>query len=1341
MAAENSFGRQSAETLGIRLTGKNYATWEFQFRMFLKGKELWGHIDGSSTASGTEKEISQWESNDSRIISWILASIEPHMVNSLRSFNTAKEIWNFLKRIYHQHNTARRFQLELDISKFSQGNLSIEQYYSAFLNLWGEYSDIIYFEIPKEALASFQKVHQVSMRDQFLMKLRPEFETARGGLLNRNPVPSLDVCVGELLREEQRLATQSILSAAGGTSEVVNVAYAAQGRNRGKGQMQCYSCKEFGHIARNCGKKFCSYCKQSGHILKECPTRPENRRAQAFQATVPDAPVIGPTSTTSQTVMTPEMVQQMILTAFSALGLQGQGKPASSTWFIDSGATNHMTGSSDFLQNLRPYTGCQNIQIANGSNLPITAIGDIGHSFRHVFVAPKLSTNLISVGQLVENHCDVHFSRGGCLVQDQMSGKVIAKGPRVGRLFPLQFTVPRTLSLASMIVDNKAEIWHRRLGHPNNVILSDLIKRGFLGAKDQGFAHASSLDCSVCKLGKSKMLPFPTSVGCASACFEIIHSDVWGITPVISHAQYKYFVTFIDDYSRFTWIYFLRTKAEVFTVFQTFVAYIETQFSTCIKILRSDNGGEYVSHDFQAYLQRKGIVSQRSCPYTPQQNGVAERKNRHLLDMVRTLLLQSSVPPRFWVEALSTAVYLINRLPSQQLGFDSPYYRLFGVHPNYHMLHTFGCVCFVHLPPHERHKLAAQSVRCAFMGYSTTQKGFLCYDAVANRLRVSRHVIFFEHEYYFQQHTFSSNNVVLPSFDDISPPIQRFRPGIVYQRRRPPSVEILPDPAPLPTTSDDSVTLRRSSRISKPPDRYGFSAALVDTAVPSSYSQATKHACWVKAMDEELQALLENHTWDIVPCPTGVKPIGCKWVYSIKLRSDGTLDRHKARLVALGNRQEYGINYEETFAPVAKMTTVRLVLAIAASKGWSLRQMDVKNAFLHGDLKEDIYMTPPPGLFSTPSGDVCKLKRSLYGLKQAPRAWFDKFRSTLLGFSFVQSQYDSSLFLCKTSKGIVILLVYVDDIVITGTDYALISQLQDHLQRCFHMKDLGSLQYFLGLEVYSSSTGIFLTQHKYIRELIALAGLQDGRSVDTPLEVNVKYRHDEGDLISDPSLYRQLVGSLNYLTITRPDISFAVQQVSQFMQAPRHLHLAAVRRIVRYLKGTSSRGLFFPANSPIRLIAYSDADWAGCSDTRRSVTGWCMFLGTSLVSWKSKKQDRVSKSSTESEYRAMSSACSEIVWLRGLLGELGFPQKGSTPLHADNTSAIQIAANPVFHERTKHIEVDCHSIRESYDAQVISLPHIPTDLQIADVFTKALSKNRHHFLVDKLMLVDQPASI
>jgi len=381
------------------------------------------------------------------------------------------------------------------------------------------------------------------------------------------------------------------------------------------------------------------------------------------------------------------------------------------------------------------------------------------------------------------------------------------------------------------------------------------------------------------------------------------------------------------------------------------------------------------------------------------------------------------------------------------------------------------------------------------------------------------------------------------------------------------------------------------------------------------------------------------------------------------------LDRYKARLVALGNNQEYGINYEETFAPVAKMTTVRTILALAASSDWPLHQMDVKNDFLHGDLKECIYMKPPPGLFPSPTSHVCKLRHSLYGLKQAPRAWFDKFRTTSLQFSFQQSKYDTSLFLQKSDKGIVFLLVYVDDIVITGSDSILLDQLKTHLLESFHMKDLGSLTYFLGLEVHHGPSGISLNQHKYAQEAL---------SIDTPMELNVKLRKKESDLLADPSLYRKLVGSLIYLTITRPDISFDVQQVSQFLQTPRHLHLTAVRRIIRYVHGTSARSLFFPASNSTRLAPHSDADWAGCADTHRSITGWCVFLGDVLISWKSKKQDRVSKSSTESEYRAMSLACSEIIWLRGLLAELDFSLTDPTPLHADNTSAIQITANPVY---------------------------------------------------------------
>ncbi|KAF5479223.1 hypothetical protein F2P56_000066 [Juglans regia] len=254
--------------------------------------------------------------------------------------------------------------------------------------------------------------------------------------------------------------------------------------------------------------------------------------------------------------------------------------------------------------------------------------------------------------------------------------------------------------------------------------------------------------------------------------------------------------------------------------------------------------------------------------------------------------------------------------------------------------------------------------------------------------------------------------------------------------------------------------------------------------------------------------------------------------------------------------------------------------------------------------------------------------------------------------------------------GIVVLLVYIDDIVITGSDSALLVQLKTHLSKSFHMKDLGSLMYFLSLEVYRSPSSISLNQHKYASDLVATAGLQETTSVDTPMELNVKLRKEEGDLLADPILYQKLAGSLVYLTITRLDISFVVQQVSQFLQTPRHLHLSAVRRIIRYVQGTSTRDLLFLVGNSPRLVAYSDANWAGCANTCRSITCWCVFLGDALISWKSKKQDRVSKSSTESEYRLKSLVCSKIIWLRSLLAELDFTETDPTPLHANNTSAI-----------------------------------------------------------------------
>jgi hypothetical protein len=482
------------------------------------------------------------------------------------------------------------------------------------------------------------------------------------------------------------------------------------------------------------------------------------------------------------------------------------------------------------------------------------------------------------VGQLVEKNCDPHFSRDGCLVQDQVSGKILAKGPKVGRLFPLQFSVPSCLSVACMIVNTPSEVWHKCLGHLNSVILSRMLNSCLLGNKEHISKHLS-FDCSVYKFGKSKTLSFPSHGSRAAKCFDIVQSDVWGISPVISHARYKYFVTFIYDFSWYTWVYFLRVKSEVLYVFQTFVAYIENQFSTGIKMLRSDSGGEYISHEFHDFLHHKGIVSHRSCPYTLQQNGVVERKNRHLLDVVCTLLLESSVPSKLWVEALSTEVYLINRLSSQVLNFDSPYYRLYHQHLSYLNLHTFGCVCFVHLPPHERHKLSVQFVKCVFMGNSISHKGYVCYDSCANKFCISCNVIFFENQCFFSTHVESLLEIsILPCFDELTPFPERFKPGIVYTRRRPifPLPEIDPSSETVSTTSleiDMSSETnpisspmppepgpRQFTQVSRPPDRYGdyhtsFNITLSSISIPTCFSEAVKHECWRKAMDKELQAL------------------------------------------------------------------------------------------------------------------------------------------------------------------------------------------------------------------------------------------------------------------------------------------------------------------------------------------------------------------------------------------------------------------------------------------------------------------------------------------------------
>ncbi|CAH9080519.1 unnamed protein product [Cuscuta europaea] len=420
------------------------------------------------------------------------------------------------------------------------------------------------------------------------------------------------------------------------------------------------------------------------------------------------------------------------------------------------------------------------------------------------------------------------------------------------------------------------------------------------------------------------------------------------------------------------------------------------------------------------------------------------------------------------------------------------------------------------------------------------------------------------------------------------------------------------------------------------------------------------------------------------------------------------------------------------------MVTVRVMLAFAASWDWEIHQMDVDNAFLHGDLHEEVYMHLPPGYSSPKPGQVCKLLHSLYGLRQAPRCWFFKLTNTLVSYGFSQSHADYSLFTLHRGGHILCILVYVDDLLITGSNPTMISSLKKHLAQTFPIKDLGHMKYFLGLEIARGQKGILLCQRKYILDILDETGLTGAKPVSFPMPQHHGLQFAEGPLFSEPDRYRRLVGKLIYLTLTRPDISYSVHILSQFMHAPRRVHWDAVIRVLHYLKGHPGQGILFRRHSPLTLLGYCDSDWASCPNTRRSVTGYFVTLGGSLISWRTKKQVTVSRSSAEAEYRSMATITCELLWLKSLFHSLRIKLSPIQVL-CDNKAAIYIASNPVFHERTKHIELDCHFIRDHVRSGAIIPSYTPTKEQLADIFTKALGDSQFHYLLGKMGILDPHA--
>ena len=550
--------------------------------------------------------------------------------------------------------------------------------------------------------------------------------------------------------------------------------------------------------------------------------------------------------------------------------------------------------------------------------------------------------------------------------------------------------------------------------------------------------------------------------------------------------------------------------------------------------------------------------------------------------------------------------------------------------------------------------------------------------------------------------------------------------------------------------NNDSISIRKSKRLKIPKKLYPieeyvtvcsipipkvYVANLSDIKIPKNIEEASMDERWKSAMDEEIYALEKNNTWEIVNVPNNKKTVGCKWLFNIKYKPDGNIDRFKARLVAKGYTQVYGIDYMETFSPVAKMTTVRILISLAACKNWNLYQYDVKNAFLHGDLEEEIYMDLPPGYKTHLSNKVCKLQKTIYGLKQSPRAWFGKFTKVMKSFGYSQCNQDHTLFFkYNRDNEITLVLVYVDDIIVTGNDTQEIITLKEKFFKVFDMKYLDILGSFLGMEISYSEKNIFISQQRYILNILTETGFLDCKPISTPIDPNFRILLDEREEKTDQENYQRLVGKLIYLSTTRPDIAYSVNILSKFMHDPRINHLQLAHRVLRYLKGTIGYGIKFIKGEKLTLEVYTDADFANSRIDRKSITGMCTFLGGNLVSWKSKKQKYVSLSSAESEIIAIETGVKEALWIKNLFKELHIELILPIMLMSDNKSAISMIHDPIQHELTKHIDMDRNFIKERIEEGTLCTPYIPSECNYADMFTKGLTKPHLTSFLSKLKL-------
>lgn len=1112
--------------------------------------------------------------------------------------------------------------------------------------------------------------------------------------------------------------------------------------------------KQFGRMTISDKKKVthCAKCGHKGHWARECKTKLENYKSKTdFKPREPQQePKFKPKDVVFTTFENSEVDSVNRYTSYLV-------KDALKTqWIADSGASNHICNEQSWFKELKHYDTPRHITVGDSSESEVIGEGkieiiskledyEIKATLEGVLYAPNMATNLFSIGQASKKGVETKFTQREVILT--LNGERVGRGSKLNNnLYLMEMRALRADHSVALFSQAKRtlEEWHRTLGHANKERIIKCIENHELTVK--ATEKDQDIDCPDCPPGKGRHATHPSIGRRAQEVGERVFIDLAG--PILeSIGGYKYFMLAKDEHSTYTYVYCLRNKSDTPIAMKKLFNEFEVETNHSIKRIHSDQGSEFYKHPkIELILALEHAIHETAATYTPQQNGMIEREIQSIVGMARTMLIASQLPKSLWDEAIKTATYIRNRLPNKIVK-TSPYETITNRKPRISHLCEFGRQVHVLIDGHYLTKFDPRTEEGFIVGFTQRMNTYRVYTPAKNRVIESCNVIFRSHKPTVNSSAKEDTNK-MSSIDRFFADLLQNggatdddKPDSVYGDA--PNCQTIEDevesPAfsPITVHGEDSITEQTQEESVLPEVSLIFANICLNqdqAPEPQTFDEATssnEKVEWQQAINEEFQAHEKNGTWTIVDKPKNKTLMTTKWVFKRKLNLDGSIERYKARLVARGFEQRPGQDFLETFAPVARYDSIRILIAIAAQLDLVYEQFDVTTAFLYGTLEEEVYIHPPSGMNLGPN-KALRLIKGLYGLKQAPRIWSHKFKEEIekIGFNMLKS--DNCVF--KHDKGIY-LCIYVDDGLILARDRRDIQQVIKQLKQVFNIRVVQNTT-FVGLEIEKIENGFLIHQESFALRILERFKMQDCSTVTAPLPTGHKLTELSEDDKSVDCPYREAIGSLLYLAAnTRPDLLHAVTLLSKFSSDPKEKHWAALKRVMRYLKGSLSKGLCFQKQDNLRITVYTDSDHASDVQSRKSITGSIALISGGPVTFRSTQQGLVASSTTEAEYIAAAETLKDIIWITFFMKELDISHDKPT-LRCDSMTAIKLIRNPEFHRRTKHIDIKYHFIRDYLAKDYFNLEFVPSEKQIADYLTKAIPRDQFDYLSKMSNIVD-----